>query len=701
MRLTRWLLTVIAITTLSLNAEGDMIDDDQLPNQEERVDVNLRDLPLKDFIEMVGKITHKNILINGELQGKVNFISTTPIKKSSYIPLANAILANKGYTLVDQGDFYQVIKTAEAAGEGLLVDNSVGDSDTMKTVMFRLKNSNAAVIRAKIKPLLHKNAKVISFKENNMLSVTATPKTLRSIKKIIDAIEEKSDKNSAFIPLKYADIKDVYPNVVSMAKKLFPKTIESEQVDIFKDNATNTIILVGKNKNMSKMINYIKRLDMRGESTTQQMYVIPLKNSNVEDMQKILSQLVSQMNNIKSSKPLKKGANGKPPQKAMVVSDIERNALVVLADGDQIKNIRQTVAKLDVPKPQVYVMAKIVEINTDLASQIGVKWGFEGGKITSQGLFTLAANAGASSIMTTSALQSFLNTETSQYDQNGNIVTTQNRPFSFSSNISEMFAVGAKLDLLKQNGAAHVLSEPSILCINNKSAEIYVGRTQSILTQAQQSTQGQANIINNYSREDIGITLKVKPRLSSNNKVSLEVETTIEDVLASDTAVADRPTTTKRKVITNAIVNNGETIILGGLIKNAGGKSVTSVPILGDIPVIGTLFRSKGNVVRKINVVIYLTPFIVKKSGDLKKLRKVLAELEDIQTRYNSFVRKALESRTRPKWYEKSLFGGSSHPASNRIGATSADGVYIPTSSSHPASNRVRIEPSNGIYIPR
>jgi general secretion pathway protein D len=691
----------MAITTLSLNAEGDMIDDSKLPNQEERVDVNLRDLPLKDFIEMVGKITHKNILINGELQGKVNFISTTPIKKSSYIPLANAILANKGYTLVDQGDFYQVIKTAEAAGEGLLVDNSVGDSDTMKTVMFSLKNSNAAVIRAKIKPLLHKNAKVISFKENNMLSITATPKTLRSIKKIIDAIEEKSDKNSAFIPLKYADIKDVYPNVVSMAKKLFPKTIESEQVDIFKDNATNTIILVGKNKNMSKMINYIKRLDMRGESTTQQMYVIPLKNSNVEDMQKILSQLVSQMNNIKSSKPLKKGANGKPPQKAMVVSDIERNALVVLADGDQIKNIRQTVAKLDVPKPQVYVMAKIVEINTDLASQIGVKWGFEGGKITSQGLFTLAANAGASSIMTTSALQSFLNTETSQYDQNGNIVTTQNRPFSFSSNISEMFAVGAKLDLLKQNGAAHVLSEPSILCINNKSAEIYVGRTQSILTQAQQSTQGQANIINNYSREDIGITLKVKPRLSSNNKVSLEVETTIEDVLASDTAVADRPTTTKRKVITNAIVNNGETIILGGLIKNAGGKSVTSVPILGDIPVIGTLFRSKGNIVRKINVVIYLTPFIVKKSGDLKKLRKVLAELEDIQTRYNSFVRKALESRTRPKWYEKSLFGGRSHPASNRLGATSADGVYIPASSSHPASNRVRVEPSNGIYIPR
>jgi len=651
------------LLTLSLQAD------------EEMVDVNFRDLSVKDFIEMVGKITNKNILINGELKGKVNFVSTAPIKRSSLIPLANSILASKGLTLVDQGDFYQVLKLSEAAGEGLTVGSNVGDGDTMKTVIFPLKNSNASVIRAKIKPLLHKSAKVISFKENNMLSITATPKTLRAIEKVINAIERKGDKNSAFIQLKHAGIKDVYANAVSMSKKLFPKAIESEQVDIFKDDATNTIILVGKNDNINKMASYIKRLDIRGETTTQQMYVIPLKNSNVEDMQKILSQLVSQMNNMSPAKP---GKDGKPPTKAMVVSDLERNALVILANGEQIKNIRKTISRLDVPKPQVYIKARIVEINTDLASQIGVKWGFEGGKITSKGLFTLAANAGASSIMISPALSGFLNTETSQYDQSGNIITTQNRPFSFSSNITEMFAVGAKLDLLKQNGAAHVLSEPSVLCINNKEAEIYVGRTQSILTTAQQSTVGQGNLVNNYSREDIGITLKVKPRLSSNNKVSLEVSAVIEDVLQRATVEQDRPTTTKRKVVTNAIVNNGETIILGGMIKNAGGKSVTSVPILGDIPLIGALFRSKGNVVRRINVVIYLTPFIVRKSDELQNLRKVLVELEDVQTRYNTFVRKALEDRNKPKWYEKPLFGSSSHPASNRINAGSSDGIYIP-----------------------
>lgn len=663
MKLTKLLVGLMIFLSLVLQAD------------EEKVDVNFRNLSVKDFVEMVGKITKKNILINEDLKGTVNFVSTTPIRKSSLIPLANSILASKGLTLVDQGDFFQVLKASEAAGEGLGVDSAVGEGDVMKTVIFPLKNSNASVIRAKIKPLLPRDAEVIAFQENNTLSITANPKSIRAVKKVIDAIEQKGDKNSAFIQLEHANIKDVYPNAVSMSKKLFPQTIESEQVDVFKDDATNTIILVGKSANMNKMISYVKQLDMSGESTTQQMYVIPLKNSNVEDLQIILSQLVSQMNNMT---PTAAGKDGKPPSKAMVVSDVERNALVILADADQIQNIRETISRLDIPKPQVYVQARIVEINTDLASQIGVKWGFEGGKISDKALFTMAANAGAPSIMVSEGLQSFLNTETSQYDQNGNIITTQNRPFSFDSEISEMFAVGAKLDLMKQNGAAHVLSEPSVLCINNKEAEIYVGQTRSILTAAQQSTQGQGNIINNYSREDIGITLKVKPRLSSNNKVSLDVETTIEDVLPRATVEEDRPTTTKRKVKTNAIVNNGETIILGGLIKNSGGKSVTSVPVLGDIPVLGVLFRSKGDIVAKINVVIYLTPYIVRKSGDLKQLRENLTELEEVQQQYNTYIRKALESREKSTWFGDPLFGSSSHPASNRVRASEADDVYIP-----------------------
>ena len=629
---------------------------------EEKIDLNLRHVSVKDFIEMVSKITHKNILIDADLSGKINFLSQEPIKKSSLIPLANSILASKGLTLIDQGDFYKVVKSANAAGEGLDVSSSV-DGETMKTVMFPLKNANAAVVRAKIKPLLNRNDKVISFKENNVLAITATPRTLQSIAKLIHAIEKRGVKRSTVIRLKHSSVKDLFPNAQNMAKKLFPQTIESEKVDIFKDDATNSIILVGKEENIHRMIRYIKQLDMEGEDQTQKMYVIRLKNSNVEEMEKILSKLVSQMNNVAIKQP-KKG--GKPPSKAMVVSDVERNALIVLATGEQIKNIRETVAKIDIPKVQVYVKAKIVEIDTNLAQQIGLKYNINGGAITTNGLYTLAGNLGGSSpIQMSSDLLGFLNTNQTKtlYDNNGNPIGTETNPAFKFDNVNQVFALGAQLDLLKQNGAAHILSEPSILCTNNKEAEIYVGQTRSILTQAQQSTNGNANMINNYSREDIGLTLKVKPRLSSNNKVTLEVATTIEDVLDNESPNADRPTTTKRDVKTTAIVNNGETIILGGLIKNAGGKGVTKVPFLGEIPVLGELlFTNTYDTSRETNVVIYLTPYIVRRSDELQKLKRYLDELEQVQRQYNKYVIDALE-----KGKKGELIEGTPPPASRRI----------------------------------
>jgi len=607
---------------------------------DEGVDVNFKNLKIKDFIEMVSKITQKNILIDVPLKGTINFIAQKKVKKEALIPLANSILGTKGLTLVDKGDFYKVIKRSEAAIGGAV--NSHIRGDTIQTVMFPLHNTNAAVIRAKIKPLLERNAKVISFKENNILAISAYPETLRAIAKIIKVIEARGMKKSVLLKLKNATVKDVFTNAQNMAKKLFPQTIQSEKVDIFKDDATNSIILVGKPVNTNRMMKYIKQLDMKGEDQSQKMYVIRLKNSNVVEMEKILSKLVAQMNSV-AIKIKRKGSKGQT--KAMVVSDVERNALIILATGEQIKNIRETVRKIDIPKAQVYVKARIVEIDTNLEQQIGMRYGFEGGKITSQGLFSAGANLGASSLNISSTLLGFLNNTVTQFDQNGNAYTSNDRPFQFDSGIKEVFALGAKLDLLKQNGAAHVLSEPSVLCTNNKEAIIQVGQTQSILTQAQQSTTGQGNIVNNYSREDIGITLKVKPRISSNNKVTLEVEAEIEDILPSSGSSADRPTTTKRKVVTNAIVNNGETIILGGLMKSSGGSTSTKVPILGDIPIIGSFFRSDGDAVSQVNVVIYLTPYIVRKSGDLKKLRIALNELESIQTQYNALVMKGLNKK--------------------------------------------------------
>ena len=648
MKLTKIILGLWLVLSLGLQA------------QEETVDVNFRDLSVKDFVEMVSKITQKNILIEADLKGKINFVSTKPIKKSALFSLANSILGGQGLTIIDQGEYYKIVKGTNAPGEGREVSSSI-EGETMKTVMFPLKNTNAAVLRAKIKPLLHKNATVISFKENNVISVTADPRTLQSISKVIKAVETTGEKKSVVIKLKNSLVKDVYANAQNMAKKIFPQTIESEKVDIFKDDATNSIIVVGTTENNNRMIKYIKQLDIKGESATQKMYVIRLKNSNVEEMEQIMSKLISQMNNVEIKTPQKGDA---PPSKAMVVSDIERNALILLATPEQMKNIQETIRKIDIPKVQVYVKAKIVEVNNNMAQQIGLKYGFNGGAITSSGLYTLAGNMGASALQMSPALLGFLNSNTENFegfDPNGNPIYSNDPAFKFDAT-DKVFALGATLDLLEQNGAAQILSEPSVLCTNNKEAEIYVGQTRSILTQAQQSTTGVSNVVNNYSREDIGLTLKVKPRLSSNNKVTLEVETVLEDVDPSSEQQADRPTTTKRTVKTHAIVNNGEMIILGGLIKKVGGVGESKVPFLGDIPILGeTLFTHTSDVEREQNVVIYLTPYIVRKSDDLQRLKAMLSELDEVQGRYNTLFKKSLEEKTGVAASEPVS------PASNRI----------------------------------
>ena len=624
MRFNKLLLSILLIVTVAFAANDE-------------IKLNIRNMGLREFVEMIGKITQKNILINGSLNGKINFISYKPIKKSSLFSLANSILASKGYALIDHGDFMEVVRSSEAAGMGLEVGKSV-NGETMKTVLFPLKYSNAAVIRAKIKPLLTRDAKVISFKENNVLAVTAYPKTLKSIKQLIDSIESAGQKGSTVVKLKNADVNDVYSNAVNMAKQLFAQTIPSEKVTILKDAATNSIILVGKKNNVDKMIKYIKQLDMKGESAQQKMYVIPLKNSNVEEMEKIIGKLVSQMNSV----AIRRTKNGKV-KKAMVVADSERNSLIILATGEQIRNIRDVIKRVDVEKPQVYIKASIVEINSELAQQIGAKYGFEAGAITSNGLFTVQGNMGANSLMLSPRIMNFLNTTKVIYDENGNPIEEEDNAFKFANDISQLFAIGAKVDLLQEDGAAHVLSEPSILCSNNQESELYVGETRSILTSSSTGNNKDDLIRNNWSREDIGLTLKVKPRLSSNNKVVLNVDAVIEDVVPGTGNNNPRPTTTKRKVNTVATVKSGQTVILGGLIKNVSGTVNSKIPFFGDIPIIGRIFQDVGKAQRKVDLVIYLTPYIVRKSSDLQKLRKFLAKLDSVQKRYVKFVKEHLE----------------------------------------------------------
>jgi general secretion pathway protein D len=193
-------------------------------------------------------------------------------------------------------------------------------------------------------------------------------------------------------------------------------------------------------------------------------------------------------------------------------------------------------------------------------------------------------------------------------------------------NLSKALSLGAALSLYKNNGVANVISEPTLLCVNNKESSLYAGKTESILTTSSTGTSTTDTTRNNYTREDIGLTLKVKPRISSDDKVVLDIKATLEDVV--DNTNVGLPTTTKRDVKTLSIVQNGETVIIGGLVKSKDAKKSIKIPLLGDIPILGIPFRHNYNSDEREDLVIMITPYIVNKSSDLQRVRKNLDKID-------------------------------------------------------------------------
>jgi general secretion pathway protein D len=270
---------------------------------------------------------------------------------------------------------------------------------------------------------------------------------------------------------------------------------------------------------------------------------------------------------------------------------------------------KELIEQLDTDKQQVYVQARIIEVSEKGIQNVGLKYGIDGFQSGSGGLATFSStlNNGISSL--------------GKINQMGGLDL---------NTMTHGLALGITVNLLNQNGAADILSEPSLLCINNKQSSIYVGETRSIKTGTTTTTGG--NVSENYVREDIGLTLKVKPRISTGDKVTLEITTKLEDV--GQTLTNGQPDTSKKDITTTAIVNHGESIILGGYIKEKNEIILEKIPLLGDIPFIGALFKNSYEIKDKINLVVIITPYIVPKTKDLTYIRNQLVELKILEDKF-------------------------------------------------------------------
>ncbi len=573
-----------------------------------QIDINFKNLEIGNFIKLVSKILNKNILLTNSIRGKVNFVSAKPIYKDELLDLVQSVLASKGYTLVENDAFMEVVRLSEASKYNLPVVKNGKKYKQMITQAIKIKNEDVNIISAKIRHLLSKSAKIVSVRENNTMLVTDFPENIRTIKNVVKILEKNQEKKIAFVKLKNVKVQKVYGEVMKILKDIFNQKVSDQQVSIIANQDSNTLVIVGLKKVVDKLTGVVEKFDKKDPKLKQEVKIITLKNSEAKNTFKAIQFI------IKSKKYTSKEAM------PTISVDTDTNSIIVLGPKESIVDIEKIIKELDKEKPQVYVRAQIIEVNEGLINKIGTKFGLEAGSISGSGLFNIATALGGGSSVVASTLASNV---------------------KLDSNLKNGLILGATIDFLKENSAVNVVSEPSLLCINNKESSIYVGETKSIQTGTETTTGG--NIINKYSRNDIGLTLKVKPLISNDDKVTLDITVILEDV--GEATTNGQPDTNKREIKTISLVRDGENVIVGGLIKNKLDNLNSKVPLLGDIPLFGKLFQHNSTVNNKVNLVVILTPYIINSSSNLSALRKKLSKLDVIKERVLKNIKKSLKEK--------------------------------------------------------
>ena len=583
----------------------------------EKVNVNFSNLEINDFIALISKTTKKNILINHKVTGKVNFVSSSAIYDDELMGILVSVLESKGFTLIQKGSIYEVVRSTEAAKHNAQVVRSGKKlyGSLMVTQSIKIRGENVDIVAAKIRYLISKTAKLMTMKESNVLLITDYPKNIETIKRVIRDIDTNNRTIVKIIPIKHTEVKKLQTRLVDIAKSLFNEKVAYQKVKIVLDDNINGIIVVGIAANVAKIEALVKKLDVESH-INKTVQIFELKNSEAKAVLASLNEIIS------------KQIFADPAMKPNISASEEINAIITIGEPMIIKGIKMIIDELDKEKYQVYIQARIVDINKNSSENIGIKYGFAGGDVSSSGLYAMSANFGSSDL-TALASKSVL-------DHLGSI----------GSGARSALALGATIDFLESHGASKAISDPSILCVNNKESSIYVGKTISI-SSGQTSVAGSTTA--SYKREDVGLKLKIKPRVSSMDKVTLDVEAVLENILDDGSKnETGQPVTSKQEVKTQAILRHGESIIIGGLVKTYERNAISKVPILGDIPWIGELLFSSKSIIREEdNLVVILTPYVIDKSEKLSQLQQELGVLSQIQKNYNKEVFQKLEERNK------------------------------------------------------
>ncbi len=549
---------------------------------QEKITLTLNDADIRDLILWAQDVTDKNIIIHPNVKGKVSVLAGDAMNREDAFQVFLSVLQVHGFAAIPNGNTLKIIPDvlAKQSSVPVLQNQQAGTEDVVIRIV-KIKNVSATKLINLLRPLVPQVGHLAANPSTNAIIIADRANNIDKVLSIVERIDQVGVVDIELIPLKYASAK----SVVELTNKLLPKNQgkgpESQSVTLAVDDRSNSVLLTGDPSSRQQIRNLIKRLDqpLSGEGNTQVVY---LNYANAKDMAPILESISGSV-----QKSEKDNANAKV--EVNIQADESLNALVITAPPALLNTMKGVIAKLDVRRAQVLVEALIVEIGTDLGDSLGIEW---------------RSNSDNDLVGGFSSFPSGVTPFGPGTDDSG---------FELGSGLSLGYFRGGELraivNALATNTDTNILSTPTIMTLDNEEAEILVGENVPFIT-GSQSRDGQSDPFQTIERQDIGISLKVTPRINNDDSVTLTIEQKVETVAAK--GEASDITTQKREIQTRVLVGNDDTLVLGGLIRDEVSETEVKVPLLGDIPLLGRLFKSDSSTTVKRNLMVFIHPKIIR-----------------------------------------------------------------------------------------
>ncbi|MBY8151843.1 type II secretion system secretin GspD [Vibrio fluvialis] len=580
---------------------------------------------IQEFINIVGRNLEKTIIVDPSVRGKVDVRSYDTLNEKQYYSFFLNVLEVYGFAVVEMDNgVLKVIKAKDAKTSAIPVlgANDRANGDNVITQVVAVKNVSVRELSPLLRQLIDNAGagNVVHYDPANIILITGRAAVVNRLADIIRRVDQAGDKDIEVVELKNASASEMVRIVEALNKANDAKnTPEFLQPKFVADERTNSILISGDPKVRERLKRLIRQLDVE-MATKGNNRVVYLKYAKAEDLVDVLKGVSDNLQADKQNG--QKGATasgGGQRNDVMIAAHAETNSLVITAPQDIMNAILDVVAQLDIRRAQVLIEALIVEMSEADGINLGVQWGsLESGSVVQ------FSNSGASIGNVMVGLEEAKDQTTTEYyyDSSGNrrpYTSTESGDYtSLASALSGINGAAvsvlmgdwtALISAVSTNSNTNILSSPSITVMDNGEASFIVGEEVPVITGSTSSSNND-NPFQTVDRKEVGIKLKVVPQINEGDSVQLSIEQEVSNVLGANGAVDVR--FAKRQLNTSVMVQDGQMLVLGGLIDERTAESESKVPLLGDIPILGHLFTSTSTQVEKKNLMVFIKPTIIR-----------------------------------------------------------------------------------------